>query len=196
MNKKNELHKQKISFLSGFQYNLSLGDVLWNPLAAKAELESRFSFDGPSVEKLLSYTAQLTKVNLLKMSMSFCLFFKFYLYPEGILLCYWSLDLWGNYKVVKYPGFIPIKRYLASAEIPVHEDTDRSSCVHEWIYASLKSQLCMVLSLLSNPVENSEDCSTKLLNQILDVSLPGLACLVAFFVWFADKECLSLLCVN
>lgn len=75
MNKKNELHKQKISFLSGFQYNLSLGDVLWNPLAVKAELESRFSFDGPSVEKLLSYTAQLTKVHLLKISVSFCLFF-------------------------------------------------------------------------------------------------------------------------
>ncbi|NWX33587.1 ABCAD protein, partial [Notiomystis cincta] len=48
--------------LEGFQYNLSLGDVLWNPLAVKAELESRFSFDGPHVEKLLSYTAQLTEV--------------------------------------------------------------------------------------------------------------------------------------
>uniref|UniRef100_A0A8C3D3Z1 ATP binding cassette subfamily A member 13 n=1 Tax=Corvus moneduloides TaxID=1196302 RepID=A0A8C3D3Z1_CORMO len=62
MNKKNELHKQKISFLSGFQYNLSLGGVLWNPLAVKAELESRFGFDGPHVENLLSYTAQLTKI--------------------------------------------------------------------------------------------------------------------------------------
>uniref|UniRef100_A0A8C5J8G4 ATP binding cassette subfamily A member 13 n=1 Tax=Junco hyemalis TaxID=40217 RepID=A0A8C5J8G4_JUNHY len=61
-NKKNELHKQKISFLSGFQYNLSFGDVLWNPLAVKAELESRFGFDGPHVEKLLSYTAQLTEI--------------------------------------------------------------------------------------------------------------------------------------
>ncbi|NXO68967.1 ABCAD protein, partial [Phainopepla nitens] len=48
--------------LEGFQYNLSFGDVLWNPLAVKAELESRFSFDGPHVEKLLSYTAQLTEV--------------------------------------------------------------------------------------------------------------------------------------
>ncbi|NXJ27175.1 ABCAD protein, partial [Dicrurus megarhynchus] len=48
--------------LEGFQYNLSLGDVLWNPLAVKAELESRFGFDGPHVEKLLSYTAQLKKV--------------------------------------------------------------------------------------------------------------------------------------
>ncbi|NXR42440.1 ABCAD protein, partial [Zosterops hypoxanthus] len=46
----------------GFQYNLSFGDVLWNPLAVKAELESRFGFDGPHVEKLLSYTAQLTEV--------------------------------------------------------------------------------------------------------------------------------------
>ncbi|RLW13398.1 hypothetical protein DV515_00000014, partial [Chloebia gouldiae] len=44
----------------GFQYNLSFVDVLWNPLAVKAELESRFGFDGPRVEKLLSYTAQLT----------------------------------------------------------------------------------------------------------------------------------------
>ncbi|NXK40571.1 ABCAD protein, partial [Piprites chloris] len=48
--------------LEGFQYNLSFGDVLWNPLAVKAELESRFGFDGPHVEKMLSYTAQLTKV--------------------------------------------------------------------------------------------------------------------------------------
>ncbi|NXN80397.1 ABCAD protein, partial [Bombycilla garrulus] len=48
--------------LEGFQYNLSFGDVLWNPLAVKAELESRFGFDGPHVEKLLSYTAQLTEV--------------------------------------------------------------------------------------------------------------------------------------
>ncbi|NXH98324.1 ABCAD protein, partial [Pachycephala philippinensis] len=48
--------------LEGFQYNLSLGNVLWNPLAVKAELESRFGFDGPHVEKLLSYTVQLTEV--------------------------------------------------------------------------------------------------------------------------------------
>lgn len=75
MNKNNELHKEKISFLTGFQYNLSFGDVLWNPLAVKAELESRFGFDGPHVEKLLSYTAQLTKVNQLKISVSFSLFF-------------------------------------------------------------------------------------------------------------------------
>ncbi|XP_027734794.1 ATP-binding cassette sub-family A member 13 [Empidonax traillii] len=47
--------------LEGFQYNLSFGDVLWNPLAVKAELESRFGFDGTHVEKLLYYTAQLTK---------------------------------------------------------------------------------------------------------------------------------------
>ncbi|KAM7035903.1 ATP-binding cassette sub-family A member 13 [Passerculus sandwichensis] len=48
--------------LEGLQYNLSFGDVLWNPLAVKAELESRFGFDGPHVEKLLSYTAQLTEI--------------------------------------------------------------------------------------------------------------------------------------
>ncbi|NXF38295.1 ABCAD protein, partial [Nyctibius bracteatus] len=48
--------------LEGFQYNLSLGDVLWNPHAVRAELESRFGFDDLRVEKLLSYTAQLTKV--------------------------------------------------------------------------------------------------------------------------------------
>ncbi|NXT65964.1 ABCAD protein, partial [Chaetops frenatus] len=48
--------------LEGFQYNLSFGDILWNPLAVEAELESRFGFDGPHVEKLLSYTAQLTEV--------------------------------------------------------------------------------------------------------------------------------------
>ncbi|NWV34511.1 ABCAD protein, partial [Grantiella picta] len=48
--------------LEGFQYNLSLWDILWNPLTVKAELESRFGFDGPHIEKLLSYTAQLTEV--------------------------------------------------------------------------------------------------------------------------------------
>ncbi|KFQ14021.1 ATP-binding cassette sub-family A member 13, partial [Leptosomus discolor] len=48
--------------LEGFQYNLSLGDVLWNPRAVKAELKSRFGYDDLHVEKLLSYTAQLTKV--------------------------------------------------------------------------------------------------------------------------------------
>ncbi|NWX61623.1 ABCAD protein, partial [Promerops cafer] len=48
--------------LEGFQYNLSFGDVLWNPLAVKEELESRFGFDGPQVEKLLSYTTHLTEV--------------------------------------------------------------------------------------------------------------------------------------
>ncbi|NXO03502.1 ABCAD protein, partial [Rhinopomastus cyanomelas] len=48
--------------LGGFWYNLSLGDVLWNPHAVKAELESRFGFDDTHVERLLSYTAQLTKV--------------------------------------------------------------------------------------------------------------------------------------
>lgn len=50
-------------YFPGFQYNLSLGDVLWNPNAVRAELESQFGFDGLRVEKLLSYTAQLTKVN-------------------------------------------------------------------------------------------------------------------------------------
>ncbi|NXR51625.1 ABCAD protein, partial [Hippolais icterina] len=48
--------------LGDFQHNLSFWDVLWNPLAVKTELESRFGFDGPHVEKLLSYTAQLTEV--------------------------------------------------------------------------------------------------------------------------------------
>ncbi|KFP40488.1 ATP-binding cassette sub-family A member 13, partial [Chlamydotis macqueenii] len=48
--------------LEGFQYNLSLGDILWNPHTVRLELESRFGFDDLHVEKLLSYTAQLTKV--------------------------------------------------------------------------------------------------------------------------------------
>ncbi|KFV72039.1 ATP-binding cassette sub-family A member 13, partial [Dryobates pubescens] len=48
--------------LEGFQYNLSLGDVLWNPHAVRAELTSRFGFGHLHVEKLLNYTAQLTKV--------------------------------------------------------------------------------------------------------------------------------------
>ncbi|KFR16319.1 ATP-binding cassette sub-family A member 13, partial [Opisthocomus hoazin] len=48
--------------LEGLQSNLSLGDVLWNLHAVRAELESRFGFDDLRVEKLPSYTAQLTKV--------------------------------------------------------------------------------------------------------------------------------------
>ncbi|NXC42709.1 ABCAD protein, partial [Penelope pileata] len=48
--------------LEGFQYNLSLGDILWNPRAVRAGLESRFGFDDLRVKKLLSYTTQLTKV--------------------------------------------------------------------------------------------------------------------------------------
>ncbi|NXO57583.1 ABCAD protein, partial [Aramus guarauna] len=48
--------------LEGFQYNLSLGDVLWHPHSVRAQLESRFGFDDLRVERLLSYTAQLTKV--------------------------------------------------------------------------------------------------------------------------------------
>ncbi|NWV16836.1 ABCAD protein, partial [Origma solitaria] len=48
--------------LEGFQYDLSLRDILWNPLTVKGELSSRFGFDGPHIEKLLSYTAQLTEV--------------------------------------------------------------------------------------------------------------------------------------
>nr|XP_038031058.1 ATP-binding cassette sub-family A member 13 [Anas platyrhynchos] len=48
--------------LEGFQYNISLGAVLWNPRAVRAELESRFGFDDLHVKKLLSYTAQLTKI--------------------------------------------------------------------------------------------------------------------------------------
>lgn len=64
-------------FFLGFQYNISFGDVLWNPLAVKAELESRFGFDGPHVEKLLSYTAQLTEVNNLKISVSNSIIFFF-----------------------------------------------------------------------------------------------------------------------
>ncbi|XP_054047718.1 ATP-binding cassette sub-family A member 13 [Rissa tridactyla] len=48
--------------LEGFQYNLSLGDVLWNRHSVRAELESRFGFDDLHVEKLLSYTAQLKKI--------------------------------------------------------------------------------------------------------------------------------------
>ncbi|NWW49333.1 ABCAD protein, partial [Pedionomus torquatus] len=48
--------------LEGFQYNLSLGDILWNPHVVRAELKSRFGFDELYIEKLLNYTVQLTKV--------------------------------------------------------------------------------------------------------------------------------------
>ncbi|XP_032298475.1 ATP-binding cassette sub-family A member 13 [Coturnix japonica] len=48
--------------LEGFQYNLSLEDILWNPHAVRAELESRFGFDDLHVKKLLSYTAQLKEI--------------------------------------------------------------------------------------------------------------------------------------
>ncbi|XP_021242061.1 ATP-binding cassette sub-family A member 13 [Numida meleagris] len=48
--------------LKGFQYNLSLENILWNPRAVRAELQSRFGFDDLHVKKLLSYTTQLTKI--------------------------------------------------------------------------------------------------------------------------------------
>uniref|UniRef100_A0A8B9J0P7 ATP binding cassette subfamily A member 13 n=1 Tax=Amazona collaria TaxID=241587 RepID=A0A8B9J0P7_9PSIT len=51
-----------VFFLSGFHYNLSLWDVLWNPHAVRTELESRFGFDDLHIEKLLSYIAQLRKI--------------------------------------------------------------------------------------------------------------------------------------
>ncbi|XP_064016795.1 ATP-binding cassette sub-family A member 13 [Pogoniulus pusillus] len=46
----------------GLLYNLSLGDVLWNPHSVRAELISRFGFDDLHAEKVLSYTAQLAKI--------------------------------------------------------------------------------------------------------------------------------------
>lgn len=110
-NKKNESHKQNISFLTGFQYNLSFGDVLWNPLAVKAELESRFGFDGPHVEKLLSYTAQLTKVNQLKISVFFSLLLFFICTLNGfscITECF-VLSFVKQLQDCKYPDFILIK---------------------------------------------------------------------------------------
>uniref|UniRef100_A0A8C3J255 ATP binding cassette subfamily A member 13 n=1 Tax=Calidris pygmaea TaxID=425635 RepID=A0A8C3J255_9CHAR len=48
--------------LEGFQYNLTLGDILWNPHAVRSELESRFGFDDLHVKKLLNYTVKLTKI--------------------------------------------------------------------------------------------------------------------------------------
>lgn len=52
---------------------------MWNPRAVRAELESRFGFDDLHVKKLLSYTAQLTKVYYLKISLSL---FPLFLFPE------------------------------------------------------------------------------------------------------------------
>lgn len=74
-------------FPSGFQYNLSLEDILWNPHAVRAELESRFSFDDLHVKKLLSYTAQFTKVNNLNKCFSFLCFYFLVAIPEGIFSC-------------------------------------------------------------------------------------------------------------
>ncbi|XP_030333996.1 ATP-binding cassette sub-family A member 13 isoform X5 [Strigops habroptila] len=48
--------------LTGFHYNLSLWNILWNPHAVRTELESRFGVDDLHIEKLLSYTAQLRKI--------------------------------------------------------------------------------------------------------------------------------------
>lgn len=45
-----------------------------------------------------------------------------------------------------------------------------------------------VLCLLTNQVEIFEDCFTKLLNQILDLSLTGLACLAALVISFAGQR--------
>ncbi|NXE54364.1 ABCAD protein, partial [Casuarius casuarius] len=48
--------------LEGFQYNLSLRDVLWDPHAVRVELKSRFGLDDLHVKKLLSYASQLPEV--------------------------------------------------------------------------------------------------------------------------------------
>ncbi|KAM9165595.1 ATP-binding cassette sub-family A member 13 [Pangshura tecta] len=49
------------SKFSGFWYNLTLWDVVWDPHAVKVELESRFGLDDLCIEKLLNYTAEFSK---------------------------------------------------------------------------------------------------------------------------------------
>ncbi|XP_067148534.1 ATP-binding cassette sub-family A member 13 [Apteryx mantelli] len=48
--------------LEGFQYNLSLWDVLWDPHAVRVELKSRFGLDDLCIKKLLSYASQLPEI--------------------------------------------------------------------------------------------------------------------------------------
>ncbi|XP_062423921.1 ATP-binding cassette sub-family A member 13 [Rhea pennata] len=48
--------------LEGFQYNLSLWDVLWDPHVVRVDLKSKFGLDDHRIEKLLSYASLLPEV--------------------------------------------------------------------------------------------------------------------------------------
>ncbi|XP_062980238.1 ATP-binding cassette sub-family A member 13 [Elgaria multicarinata webbii] len=46
----------------GFQYNLSLSDIVWNPYVVITELESQFGFEKIQIEKILNYTIKLSEI--------------------------------------------------------------------------------------------------------------------------------------
>ncbi|NWJ00410.1 ABCAD protein, partial [Crypturellus undulatus] len=48
--------------LEGFQHNISLGGMLWDPHVVRVELKSRFGLDDLRIEKLLNYASQLPEV--------------------------------------------------------------------------------------------------------------------------------------
>ncbi|NXA40454.1 ABCAD protein, partial [Eudromia elegans] len=56
------VHSLQDRSLEGFQHNISLKDVLWDPNIVRVELKSRFGLDDLHIEKLLSYASQLPKV--------------------------------------------------------------------------------------------------------------------------------------
>ncbi|NXD13354.1 ABCAD protein, partial [Nothocercus nigrocapillus] len=48
--------------LEGFQHNISLGSMLWDPHVVGVQLKSRFGLDDLHIEKLLNYASQLPEV--------------------------------------------------------------------------------------------------------------------------------------
>lgn len=54
---------KKIFLPAGFQYNLSLWDIVWNSDVVETELESRFGFELIQIERISNYQIKLNKVS-------------------------------------------------------------------------------------------------------------------------------------
>ncbi|XP_068940595.1 ATP-binding cassette sub-family A member 13 [Petaurus breviceps papuanus] len=55
------LQEEKVEAI-GIGYNLSLRNVVWNPLKLKSDLTSKYGFDDLHVEKMLNYTGELNEI--------------------------------------------------------------------------------------------------------------------------------------
>ncbi|XP_074139691.1 LOW QUALITY PROTEIN: ATP-binding cassette sub-family A member 13 [Sminthopsis crassicaudata] len=55
------LQEEKVEVI-GPGYNLSLRNVVWNPLKLKSDLTSKYGFDDLRVEKMLNYTRELNEI--------------------------------------------------------------------------------------------------------------------------------------